>query len=57
MAKYKLVEKMKEYFENTPQEVLDKEYKEINNKYIGVGLTVDEWLEANELQKRKNKMT
>lgn len=57
MAKYKLVEKMKEYFENTPQEVLDKEYEEINNKYIGVGLTVDEWLEANELQKRKNKMT
>jgi len=35
----KLVEQLKEYFENTPKEQLEKEYEEIYKK-------VDEYLES-----------
>lgn len=43
---YKLVEQLKEYFENTPKEQLEKEYEEIYKKYGHVGPTVDEYLES-----------
>lgn len=42
----KLVEQLKEYFENTPKEQLEKEYEEIYKKYGHVGPTVDEYLES-----------
>ena len=41
----KLVEQLKEYFENTSKEQLEKEYEEIYKKYGHVGPTVDEYLE------------
>lgn len=42
----KLVEQLKEYFENTSKEQLEKEYEEIYKKYGHVGPTVDEYLES-----------
>lgn len=39
-----LVDELREYFENTPQDQLDKDWKEINEKYGNVGPTVDEYL-------------
>ncbi|MCC8114857.1 MAG: hypothetical protein LIP03_12880 [Bacteroidales bacterium] len=39
-----LLQQLKDYFENTPQEVLDKEYDEIFSKYA-YGVTVDEYLQ------------
>jgi len=42
----KLVEQLKEYFENTSKEQLEKEYEEIYKKYRHVGPTVDEYLES-----------
>lgn len=39
---------LKEYFEKTPKDVLDKEWKEINERCQGP--SVDEWLECNNLK-------
>ncbi|MCC8114854.1 MAG: hypothetical protein LIP03_12865 [Bacteroidales bacterium] len=38
-----LLQQLQEYFENTPQDILDKEYEEIFSKYA-YGPTVDEYL-------------
>ena len=43
----KLLENLKKYFEETPKEQLDKDFKEIYNKCGHIGPTVEEWLESN----------
>ena len=43
----KVLESLKKYFEETPKEQLDKDFKEINNKWGHIGPTVEEWLESN----------
>lgn len=43
----KLLENLKKYFKETPKEQLDREFKEITNKYGHIGPTVEEWLESN----------
>lgn len=40
---------LEEYFKNTPKEVLDKEWKEINEKYPN-SPTVEDWLTYNNLK-------
>lgn len=43
-------ESLKKYFEETSKDKLDKEYKEISEKYEGVETTVEEWLIYNKLK-------
>lgn len=43
----KLLESLKKYFKETPKEQLDKDFKEIYNKWSHIGPTVEEWLESN----------
>lgn len=43
----KVLESLKKYFEETPKEQLDKDFKEIDNKWGHIGPTVEEWLESN----------
>ena len=43
----KLLESLKKYFKETPKEQLDKDFKEIYNKWGHIVPTVEEWLESN----------
>ena len=43
----KVLESLKKYFKETPKEQLDKDFKEIYNKWGHTGPTVEEWLESN----------
>lgn len=43
----KLIEALKKHFKNTPKEVLDAEWDEINSRYSDDCVTVEEWLEYN----------
>lgn len=45
----RICDQLKEYFKNTPKEVLDKEWKEINEKYPN-SPTVEDWLTYNNLK-------
>lgn len=45
----RIYDQLREYFEKTPKEVLDKEWKEINEKYPN-SPTVDEWIKFNKLK-------
>ena len=47
MSMSKVLESLKKYFKETPEEQLDKDFKEIYNKYGSMGPTVEEWLESN----------
>lgn len=40
----KILEQLIEYFETTPKEILDKDFKELE-PYCNIGPTVDEYLE------------
>lgn len=42
-----ILESLKKYFEETPKEQLDKDFKEIDNECGHIGPTVEEWLESN----------
>ena len=42
-----ILESLKKYFEETPKEQLDKDFKEIYNECGNIGPTVEEWLESN----------
>lgn len=43
----KLLESLKKYFKETPKEQLDKDFKEIYDKWGHIGPSVEEWLESN----------
>ena len=43
----KVLESLKKYFKETPEEQLAKDFKEIYNKYGNMAPTVEEWLESN----------
>ena len=43
----KVLESLKKYFKETPKEQLDKDFKEIDNKWGHIRPTVEEWLESN----------
>lgn len=43
----KLVEELKKYFNNTPKDILEAEWDEINSRYSDNCITVEEWLEYN----------
>lgn len=45
-AKPDCFSQLKEYFEKTPKEELDREWKEINERYPN-SPTVEDWLEYN----------
>lgn len=45
----RICDQLKEYFQNIPKEVLDKEWKEINDKYPN-SPTVEDWLIYNNLR-------
>ena len=42
----KVLESLKKYFEETPKEQLDKDFKEIENKWGHIGIGVEEYLES-----------
>lgn len=42
----KISDQLREYFKNTPKEILDKEWKEINEKYPN-SPTVEDWIKFN----------
>lgn len=42
-ANESIFQRLKEYFNNTPEEVLRKEWMEFS-KYNSIGPTIDEWL-------------
>lgn len=46
----RIYKSLKKYFEETPKDQLDKDYKEISEKYEGVETTVEEWLKYNKLK-------
>lgn len=46
----RIYESLKKYFKETPKDQLDKDYKEISEKYKGVETTVEEWLKYNKLK-------
>lgn len=41
----KILKSLKKYFKETSKEQLDKDFKEIDNKWGNIGPTVEEWLE------------
>lgn len=45
-----VLESLKNYFEETPKEQLDKDFEEIDNKWGNIGPTVEEWLKYNKLK-------
>ena len=47
MNMYNLIKSFKKYLKETPKEQLDKDFKEIDNKFGHIGPTVEEWLESN----------
>ena len=49
-----IIKQLKEHFANTPQEVLEQEWKEYS-KYNKIGPTIDEYLQAVENSKKKDK--
>lgn len=49
-----IIKQLKEHFANTPQEVLEQEWKEYS-KYNEIGPTIDEYLQAVENSKKKEK--
>lgn len=46
----RIYKSLKKYFKETPKDQLDKDYKEISEKYEGVETTVEEWLKYNKLK-------
>ena len=46
----RIYKSLKKYFKETPKNKLDKDYKEISEKYEGVETTVEEWLKYNKLK-------
>lgn len=44
----RISDQLREYFKKTPKEVLDKEWKEINEKYPN-SPTVEDWIKFNKL--------
>lgn len=44
-----LSEQLKEYFENTPKDILEAEWKELNERYPN-SPTVEDWLKYNNLK-------
>ena len=38
-----IYDQLKEYFKNTPKDVLDKEFEEINSKWGSIGPDVDKY--------------
>lgn len=40
----RIYKSLKKYFKETPKDQLDKDYKEISEKYEWVETTVEEWL-------------
>lgn len=50
-----IIKQLKEYFAKTPKEVLQAEWKEYSKKYNHIGPTVDEYLQAVENSKKKDK--
>ena len=42
----KVLESLKKYFEETPKEQLDKDFKEIDNKWGHIGIGAEEYLES-----------
>lgn len=48
-------EQLKKYFNNTQKDVIDEEFKEIQERYKDVGLTVDEYFGYVESTKKKEK--
>lgn len=48
-------EQLKEYFNNTPKDVINKEFKETQERYKDVGPTVDEYFGYVESIKKKEK--
>ena len=51
----KIIEQLKEHFANTPQEVLEQEWKEYI-KYNEIGPTIDEYIQEVERQKMREKI-
>ena len=52
----KIYDALKEHFENTPKDVLDKEFEEINSKWGNIGPDVDEYVKFVEsIKKKKHK--
>lgn len=49
-----IIKQLKEHFANTPQEVLEQEWKEYS-KYNEIGPTIDEYLKAVENSKKKER--
>lgn len=50
-----IIKQLKEYFAKTPKEVLQAEWEEYSKKYNHIGPTVDEYLQAVENSKKKDK--
>ena len=50
-----IIKQLKEYFAKTPKEVLQAELEEYSKKYNHIGPTVDEYLQAVENSKKKDK--
>ena len=50
-----LIKQLKEYLEKTPKEVVQAELEEYSKKYNHIGPTVDEYLQAVENSKKKEK--
>lgn len=51
-----IIKQLKEHFANTPQEVLQAEWEEYSKKYNHIGPTIDEYLQAVENSKKKEKL-
>ena len=46
----RIYKSLKKYFKETPKDQLDKDYKEISEKYEGLETTDEEWLKYNKLK-------
>ena len=51
----KIIEQLKEYINKTPKDVLQAELKEYSKKHNHIGPTIDEYLQAVENSKKKDK--
>lgn len=50
-----IIKQLKEYIDKTPKDVLQAEWEEYSKKYNHIGPTVDEYLQAVENSKKKDK--
>jgi hypothetical protein len=51
-----IIKQLKEYLAKTPKEVVQAELEEYSKKYNHIGPTVDEYLQAVENSKKKDKL-